>query len=119
VAVAAVVDAARVRAGNYSAASGILFAVAFRNILTLARKLTTRLGPYWLLLEASGESTWRLQLLGDSHHEAEITAAGEEEAKDAAVEATVALLKEENPEFREPAKVTWNPAFVSDNRLNL
>jgi len=57
--------------------------------------------------------------LGDSHHEAEITANGEEEAKDAAVEATVALLKEENPEFREPAKVTWNPAFVSDNRLNL
>jgi len=35
------------------------------------------------------------------------------------VEATVALLKEENPDFREPAKVTWNPAFVSDNRLNL
>jgi hypothetical protein len=93
--------------------------VAIRNLLTLARKLTTRLGPYWLLLEASGESTWRLQLLGDSHHEAEITAKGEEEAKDAAVEATVALLKEENPEFQEPAKVTWNPAFVSDNRLNL
>ena len=85
----------------------------------MAHKLTTRLGPYWLLLEASGASTWRLQLLGDSHHEAEITANGEEEAKDAAVEATVALLKEENPEFREPAKVTWNPAFVSDNRFNL
>jgi hypothetical protein len=86
----------------------------------LARKLTTRLGNYWLLLEASGDSTWRLQLLGDSHHEAEITAVGEEEAKDAAVEATVALLKEEDPAFREPAKkVTWNPAFVSDNRLNL
>ena len=40
---------------------------------------------YWLLLEASGQSTWRLQLLGDSHHEAEITANGEEEAKDAAL----------------------------------
>ncbi len=78
------------------------------------------MGNYWLLLEASGESTWRLQLLGDSHHEAEITAVGEEEAKDAAVEVTVALLKEEDPAFREPAKkVTWNPAFVSDNRLNL
>jgi hypothetical protein len=50
------------------------------------------LGPYWLLLEASGDSTWRLQLLGDSHHEAEITAVDE---------------------------VSWNPAFVSDNRFNL
>jgi hypothetical protein len=85
----------------------------------LAHKLTTRLGPYWLLLEASGDSTWRLQLLGDTHHEAEITAVDEEEAKDAAVVATVALLKEENPEFKEPAKVQWNPAFVSDNRFNL
>ena len=112
-------DAAKARAGNYSQAFGILFCSCRRNLLTLVRKLTTRLGPYWLLLEASGESTWRLQLLGDSHHEAEITAKGEEEAKDAAVEATVALLKEENPEFQEPAKVTWNPAFVSDNRLNL
>ncbi len=85
----------------------------------MVRKLTTRLGPYWLLLEASGDSTWRLQLLGDEHHEAEITAVDEEEAKDAAVVATVALLKEENPEFKEPAKVNWNPAFVSDNRFNL
>ena len=33
----------------------------------------------------------------------------EEEAKDAAVVATVALLKEENPEFKEPAKVTVEP----------
>jgi hypothetical protein len=77
------------------------------------------LGPYWLLLEASGESTWRLQLLGDSHHEAEITATDEEQAKDAAVVATVALLKEEDPGFKEPAHVTWNPAFVSDNRFDL
>jgi hypothetical protein len=84
----------------------------------MTRKLTTRLGPYWLLLEAQSENTWRLQLLGDSHHEAEITASGEEAAMDAAVEATVALLKEENPEFQEPAKVTWNPAFVSGNRFN-
>ena len=114
----AAADAAKAHAGNYSATFGILTR-SCRSLLTLVRKLTTRLGPYWLLLEASGESTWRLQLLGDSHHEAEITAKGEEEAKDAAVEATVALLKEENPEFREPAKVTWNPAFVSDNRLNL
>ncbi len=115
---AAVADAARARAGNYSSAFCILFLLVSK-VFNLAHKLTTRLGPYWLLLEASGKSTWRLQLLGDSHHEAEITANGEEEAKDAAVEATVALLKEENPEFREPAKVTWNPAFVSDNRLNL
>jgi hypothetical protein len=115
---AAAVDAARARAGNYSRVFCILVSESVE-IYTLPRKLTTRLGPYWLLLEASGDSTWRLQLLGDSHHEAEITAVGEEEAKDAAVEATVALLKEENPEFREPAKVTWNPAFVSDNRLNL
>jgi hypothetical protein len=111
-------DAAKARAGNYSLCSSIQLLLASRSLI-LAHKLTTRLGPYWLLLEASGESTWRLQLLGDSHHEAEITAKGEEEAKDAAVEATVALLKEENPDFREPAKVTWNPAFVSDNRLNL
>ena len=60
-----------------------------------------------MLLEASGDSTWRLQLLGDNHHEAEITAVDEEEAKDAAVVATVALLKEENPEFKEPAKVQF------------
>jgi hypothetical protein len=104
------VDAARDRAGK----------ARFRfTFFLLVRKLTTRLGPYWLLLEASGDSTWRLQLLGDNHHEAEITAVDEEEAKDAAVVATVALLKEENPEFKEPAKVQWNPAFVSDNRFNL
>jgi hypothetical protein len=54
-------------------------------------------------------------VLGDRHHEAEITAPGEEAAMEAAVEATVALLKEEDPEFRDPGKVTWNPAFVSDN----
>ena len=80
----------------------------------LTRKLTTRLGRYWLLLEASGESTWRLQLLGESHHEAEVTAHDEEQAKDAAIAATVALIKEEDPDFREPSKVQWNPAFVSD-----
>lgn len=85
----------------------------------LARKLTTRLGPYWLLLEPSGDSTWRLQLLGDKHHEAEITADDEDQAKDAAVNATVALLKEEDPEFQEPSRVKWNPAFVSDNRFSL
>ena len=66
-------------------------------------------------MESAGENTWRLQLLGDRCHEAEITASGEQAAKDAAVEASVALLKEEDAEFREPAKVTWNPAFVSDN----
>ena len=108
--VVAAVDAARDRAGK----ARVRFTIP-----TLVRKLTTRLGPYWLLLEASGDSTWRLQLLGDNHHEAEITAVDEEEAKDAAVVATVALLKEENPEFKEPAKVQWNPAFVSDNRFNL
>jgi hypothetical protein len=108
--VAAAADAARDRAGKARPVS---------LTPTLVRKLTTRLGPYWLLLEASGDSTWRLQLLGDNHHEAEITAVDEEEAKDAAVVATVALLKEENPEFKEPAKVQWNPAFVSDNRFNL
>ncbi len=85
----------------------------------MARKLTTRLGPYWLLLEASGEGTWRLQLLGDSHHEAEITATDEEQAKDAAVVATVELLKGEDPDFKEPSHVQWNPAFVSDNVLDL
>jgi hypothetical protein len=108
--VVAAADAARDRAGKARPVS---------LTPTLVRKLTTRLGPYWLLLEASGDSTWRLQLLGDNHHEAEITAVDEEEAKDAAVVATVALLKEENPEFKEPAKVQWNPAFVSDNRFNL
>lgn len=86
---------------------------------TVARKLTTRLGPYWLLLEATGEGTWRLQLLGDRHHEAEITAIDEEEAKDAAVVATVALVKEEDPAFKEPGQVTWNPAFVAGNRFSL
>jgi hypothetical protein len=110
-AVVSIVDVVRDRAGNTR--------VRFTFFPILVRKLTTRLGPYWLLLEASGDSTWRLQLLGDNHHEAEITAVDEEEAKDAAVVATVALLKEENPEFKEPAKVQWNPAFVSDNRFNL
>ena len=108
-AAASKVDAAKDRAGRR---------VRFSSPV-LVRKLTPRLGPYWLLLEASGDSTWRLQLLGDNHHEAEITAVDEEEAKDAAVVATVALLKEEDPAFKEPAKVQWNPAFVSDNRFNL
>ena len=111
--------AARDRAGNARRLRYIRPYIQPWFVNYLVRKLTTRLGPYWLLLEASGDSTWRLQLLGDNHHEAEITAVDEEEAKDAAVVATVALLKEENPEFKEPAKVQWNPAFVSDNRFNL
>ena len=93
--------------------------LSFSRIPDLARKLTTRLGPYWLLLEARGDSTWRLQLLGDAHHEAEITAEDEEEAKTAAIVATVALLQKENPEFNQPTEVHWNVAFVSDQRFNL
>ena len=83
----------------------------------LPHKLTARLGPYWLILEPSGESTWRLQLWGESHLEAEVTAPDEEEAKEAAVLATVELVQKQNPDFRQPATVVWNPAFTSENRL--
>ena len=83
----------------------------------MTHKLTTRLGPYWLILEPSGETTWRLQVWGDAHLEAEVVAPDEEEAKSAAVLATVELMQKKDPDFRQPETVVWNPAFTSENRL--
>jgi len=53
---------------------------------------STRIGDHWLLLTHLRDSTWRLQVLGDTPLEAEVTAEGEAEAKSSAVEATLERL---------------------------
>lgn len=53
---------------------------------------STRIGKHWLLLTHVHDSKWRLQVLGDTPLEAEVTAKDEEEAKSSAVEATLERL---------------------------
>jgi len=53
---------------------------------------STRIGEHWLLLTHLHDSTWRLQVLGDTPLEAEVTAKDEAEAKSSAVEATLQRL---------------------------
>ena len=83
----------------------------------MTEKLAARLGNYWLVLTPRDAETWRLQLWGDLSLEAEVIASDEEAAKEAAVAAAISQLKERDPDFREPAEVTWSPAFTSASRL--
>ena len=53
---------------------------------------STRIGKHWLLLTHLHDSKWRLQVLGDTPLEAEVTAIDEAEAKSSAVEATLERL---------------------------
>lgn len=56
------------------------------------RGFSTRIGQHWLLLTHIQDSTWRLQVLGDTPLEAEVTAVDEAEAKSSAVAATLERL---------------------------
>jgi hypothetical protein len=53
---------------------------------------STRIGEHWLLLTHLRDSKWRLQVLGDTPLEAEVTAVDEAEAKSSAVAATLERL---------------------------
>ena len=72
------------------------------------RKLSTRLGDCWLILTQVREDKWRLQVLGDTPLEAEVTADDEAGAKESAVAATVEKLRLEGVATETPAIVNWN-----------
>jgi len=72
------------------------------------RKLSTRLGDCWLILTQVREDKWRLQVLGDTPLEAEVTADDEAGAKESAVAATLEKLKLEGVDAEAPATVKWN-----------
>jgi|HubBroStandDraft_6_1064221.scaffolds.fasta_scaffold2037256_2 hypothetical protein len=55
-------------------------------------RFSTRIGDHWLVLTHLHDSTWHLQVLGDTPLEAEVTAVDEEEAKSCAVTATLERL---------------------------
>jgi hypothetical protein len=55
-------------------------------------RFSTRIGDHWLLLTHLHDSTWHLQVLGDTPLEAEVTAVDEAEAKSCAVTATLERL---------------------------
>jgi hypothetical protein len=72
------------------------------------KKLSTRLGDCWLILTQVREDKWRLQVLGDTPLEAEVTADDEAGAKESAVAATVEKLRSEGVATETPATVNWN-----------
>jgi hypothetical protein len=55
-------------------------------------RFSTRIGKHWLVSTHLHETTWHLQVLGDTFLEAEITARDEAEAKSSAVAATLERL---------------------------
>ena len=72
------------------------------------RKLSTRIAGNWLVLTHVGDSTWRLQVWGDTPLEAEVVADDEASAKESAVEATIERLNIE-PSRRLPH---WNAVVI-------
>ena len=84
----------------------------------MVHKLTARLGDYWLLLAPVRESTWRLQVWGDTLHEAEVVAEDQEQAKETAVAAAIKKLRDEGYWLNEPTAVEWNEAVSSETRLS-
>ena len=68
------------------------------------RKLSTRLGDCWLILTQVREDKWRLQVLGDTPLEAEVTADDEAAAKESAVAATLEKLKLEGVDAEAPTR---------------
>ena len=69
---------------------------------------STRIGNHWLVLTHLHDSTWRLQVWGDTPLEAEVTAVDEAEAKSSAIEATIERLNVQT--FQPPA--TWNAVIT-------
>lgn len=82
-------------------------------------KLSTRLGDNWLVLTHLQQSTWRLQVWGDTPLEAEVIAEDETEAKESAVAATIERLNMDRPPDREAPVLKWNLAITQrwDSRL--
>jgi hypothetical protein len=72
-------------------------------------RISTRLGDNWLVLTHLHNSTWRLQVWGDTPLEAEVTAVDEGEAKRSAISATLERL---NIACSSPAS-TWNDVITS------
>jgi len=72
-------------------------------------RFSTRIGKHWLVLTHVRDTTWHLQVLGETHLEAEVTAIDEEEAKSSAVAATLERLSIET--FESPP--SWNAVITS------
>ncbi len=72
-------------------------------------RFSTRIGDNWLVLTHLHDSTWRLQVWGDTPLEAEVTAVDETEAKSCAVSATLERL---NIGSLQPP-TTWNAVITS------
>ena len=72
-------------------------------------RFSTRIGENWLVLTHLHNSTWRLQVWGDTPLEAEVTAVDEAEAKSSAISATLERL---NIETSQPLP-TWNDVITS------
>jgi len=71
--------------------------------------VSTRIGDHWLVLTHVNDSTWRLQVWGDTPLEAEVTAVDEAEAKSSAISATLERL---NMGTSQPP-ITWNDVITS------
>ena len=67
-------------------------------------RFSTRIGDNWLVLTHLHNSTWRLQVWGDTPLEAEVIAVDEAEAKCSAISATCERL---NIVTSKPP-ITWN-----------
>jgi hypothetical protein len=72
-------------------------------------RFSTRIGDNWLVLTHLHDSTWHLQVLGDTLLEAEVTAVDEAEAKRSAVTATLERLSIGS--FHSPP--SWNAVITS------
>jgi hypothetical protein len=72
-------------------------------------RFSTRIGDHWLVLTHLHDSTWRLQVWGDTPLEAEVTAVDEAEAKSSAIEATIERLNVTT--FHAPT--VWNAVITS------
>jgi hypothetical protein len=57
------------------------------------RRLSTRIAGNWLVLTHLDKGRWRLQVLGATPLEAEVTAENEAAAKDTALAATIERLR--------------------------
>ena len=72
-------------------------------------RFSTRIGDNWLVLTHLRNSTWRLQVWGDTPLEAEVTAVDEAEAKSSAISATLERLNIGSL----PQTTTWNAVITS------
>jgi hypothetical protein len=75
-------------------------------------RFSTRIGEHWLLLTHIHDSTWHLQVLGDTPLEAGVTAVDEAEAKSSAVTAAVERLSigscQRNPSWNAVITGRWD-----------